>query len=106
MISQLEPNKTDDLEFIRLLNCMIEGILSQTKSKELYVVAIDNWFDHKWMKFSGIGVVPFEFPAFMGRDDGALGEFSQDKVTLPPFSPRRVIGQHYFHKDHGAYVET
>lgn len=105
MIAQLRPTKNDDLAFIRLLKGVVEKILGETESYELYVVAIDNWFDHKWLRFSGIGVVPFEFPAFMNRED-ALGEFRQDHVTLPPFSPKRVICQSYFHRQGAAYVEA
>ena len=76
-----------------------DGILAQHRPKELYVTAIDNWFHHKWLRFSGIGVVPFEFPSFMNGADAALDEFSQDKVTLPPFSPKRIIRQIYFRRD-------
>jgi hypothetical protein len=102
---QLRPTKNDDVDFVRLLQSVVEGILGEAKSGELYVVTIDNWFDHKWLKFSGIGVVPFQFPAYMNRED-ALGEFWQDNVTLPPFSPRRVICQSHFHKQGAAYIET
>ena len=105
MTVQLRPTKRDEPEFIRLLTCVVDGILAQAKSKELYVVAIDNWFDHKWLRFSGIGVVPFEFPAFMNRED-ALGEFWQDKITLPPFSPKRVLSESYFRSKGVAYIEA
>ena len=102
---QLRPTKNDDPQFVQLLESVVEGILGEAKSDDLYVVAIDNWFDHKWLKFSGIGVVPFEFPAFMNSED-ALGEFRQDNVTLPPFSPKRVICQGHFHKQGAAYIES
>ena len=94
---RFRPTKNDDVDFVRLLQSVVEGILGEAKSGELYVVTIDNWFDRKWLKFSGIGVVPFKVPAYMNRED-ALGEFWQDNVTLPPFSPKRVICQNYFHK--------
>ena len=41
----------------------------------------------------------------MNRED-ALGEFRQDHVTLPPFSPKRVICQSYFYRQGAAYVEA
>ena len=106
MSVEIRPTENDDPEFIRLLTCIVEGVLADAKPSELYVVAVDNWFDHKWLGFSGIGVVPFEFQEFMHRYDAALAEFRQDKVTLPPFSPNRVIRQRYFHKQGGAYEET
>ncbi len=102
---QLQSTKNDDPQFVWLLQSVVEGILGEAKSDDLYVVTIDNWFDHKWLRFSGIGVVPFQFPAFMNRED-ALGEFRQDNITLPPFSPKRVICQSHFHKQGAAYIET
>lgn len=104
MLVELRPTEKDDPGFIQLLKSTIEGILAESKLDDLYVVAIDNWFDHKWLGFSGIGVVPFEFPAFMNRED-ALGEFRQQHATLPPFSPNRVIAQSYFQRQGTAYVE-
>jgi hypothetical protein len=94
-----EATETDDSKFADTMYSIADGILAQHRPKELYVTAIDNWFDHKWLRFSGIGVVPFEFPSFMNGADAALDEFSQDKVTLPPFSPKRIIRQIYFRRD-------
>lgn len=105
VIVKLRPTKNDDLEFVRILKSIVEGVLGEAEPDELFVVAIDNWFDHKWLKFSGIGVVPFEFPAFMKRED-ALGVFRQDNVTLPPFSPKRVIRQIRFRRHGSVYIET
>jgi hypothetical protein len=93
-----EVNDTDDPKFADTMYAIADGILAQYRPKELYITTIDGWFDHKWLGFSGIGVVPFEFPAFMNRAD-ALDEFSQDKVTLPAFSPSRIIRQSYFRRD-------
>jgi len=107
MMIDLRPNKSDDVEFVKVINRIVEGILSRTNSNELYIVGIDNWFDQKWLGFSGIGIVDFEFPVFMGRDDGALDEFRQEEVTVPPFSPGRVISQCYFrNKNDTEYVQT
>jgi len=99
--------ETDDSKFTDILYGIVDGILVHHRPQDLYVTAIDNWFDHKWLRFSGIGVVPFEFPAFMNCADAALDEFSQDKVTLPAFSPSRIIRQSYFRRDSrtSAYVK-
>jgi hypothetical protein len=101
-----EATETDDSKFTDILYTIVDGILAQHQPKELYITAIDNWFDHKWLGFSGIGVAPFEFPAFMNRFDSALDEFRQDKVTLPAFSPSRIVRQSYFRRDGrtAAYV--
>jgi hypothetical protein len=65
-------------------------------------VEVDNWFDHKWLDFSGIGRVGF-FESFRLEIDTAHDEFRQDKTTLPPFSPKRVIEQHYFVRDQKGF---
>jgi hypothetical protein len=102
-----EGTETDDSKFTDILYAIVYGILAQYQPKDLYITAIDHWFDHKWLGFSGIGVVPFEFPAFMNMSDAALEEFRQNKVTLPAFSPSRIIRQSYFQRDGStaAYVK-
>jgi hypothetical protein len=102
-----EATATDDPAFVRIVHNVMEGILFRSELQELYVIAIDNWFDQKWLGFSGIGSVVFEFPPFMNRCDAALEEFRQDKITLPAFAPSRVILQNYFRRDgkSSAYVK-
>jgi hypothetical protein len=106
MPSQVAAGVTDDPEFITLLNSLVRGLAEKDKPQELWIIQIDNWFDHKWLRFSGIGIVPFQFPAFMKRDDGALDEFYQDKVTFPPFTPNRVLAQWSFVRIDDDYAEA
>jgi hypothetical protein len=93
MAAQVLVGDNDDPDFVALLNSLLRGILTRHAPKDLWIIQIDNWFDHRWLQFSGIGIVAFEFPAFMNRYDAALDEFCQDKVTFPPFTPNRVLGQ-------------
>jgi hypothetical protein len=81
-------------------------LIDQDEPQELWIIQIDNWFDHKWLRFSGIGIVDYRFPAFMNRDDGALDEFYQDKVTFPPFTPNRVLSQWSFERVDDHYTEA
>jgi hypothetical protein len=89
---QIAAGETDDPQFITLLNSLVLGLITEETPQELWIIQIDNWFDHKWLRFSGIGIVDYKFPAYMNRYDGALAEFYQDKVTFPPFTPNRVLG--------------
>jgi hypothetical protein len=82
---QVAAGETDDPQFITLLNSLVGGLIEKEAPQELWIIQIDNWFDHKWLRFSGIGIVAFQFSAFMNRYDAALDEFYQDKVTFPPF---------------------
>jgi hypothetical protein len=90
-----KPN--DDVQFVELVNHIISALISGSFPEEIFVMKIDNWFDHKWLKFSGIGRVRF---GDFGRDiDTALDPFWQDKITFPPFTPKRVIEEYYFLRD-------
>jgi hypothetical protein len=106
MSIQVAARETDDPQFIVLLNSLVRGLIEKDAPQELWIIKIDNWFDHKWLRFSGIGMVDFQFPAFMHRYDGALDEFYQDKVTFPPFTPNRVLEQWSYVYTDGQYVES
>lgn len=83
MSIQIAAGETDDPQFVTLLNSLVRGLIEEAKPQEVWIIQIDNWFDHKWLRFSGIGTVDFRFPGFMNRYDAALDEFYQDKVTFP-----------------------
>jgi hypothetical protein len=103
---QIAEGPTDDSRFITLLNSLVRGLVQAATPQELWIIQIDNWFDHKWLRFSGIGTVDFKFPAFMNRYDGALDEFYQERLTFPPFTPNRVLGQWSFVRVEDDYVEA
>jgi hypothetical protein len=106
MLAKIEVGDTDDPYFIALLDLLVGRFILRESPEGLWIIQIDNWFDHKWLGFSGIGAVDFRFPAFMNRYDGALDEFYQDKVTFPPFSPNRVMLQWSFARVGDSYVEV
>jgi len=103
---EILTNPGDDPQFLELLKRMIFQLVGEKFPEQIFVIKIDNWFDHKWLKFSGIGRVGF-FEDFRLEKDTALDEFSQDKVTFPPFTPNRVIGEYYFARDQsGSYAPS
>lgn len=102
---------TDDNDFIDVLNSLLKGLLNQQAPEELWVIQIDNWFDHKWLRYSGSGSIPSKFPAswstsFMDRFASVKEQFWQDKLTFPPFAPDRVLGQWSFLRSNQDYVEA
>ena len=97
---------SDDNGFIEVLNSMLGKLIAQNATERLWVIQIDNWFDHKWLGFSGKGVVDFEFPEFMHCFDAALDEFYQDHVTFPPFTPNRVLSQWSFQRAGQHLIEV
>jgi len=96
-------NPTDDPQFVELAEHIIVQLVIQSSPEKIFVTKVDNWFDHKWLNFSGIGSVGFFWG--MNAPDTALDEFSQDQITLPPFNPNRVIGESHFLRDaSGEYL--
>ena len=103
MTLEILPEPNDDADFLRLLDLIISALIKASCPEEIYLIRIDNWFDHKWLKFSGIGRVGF-FWEWRPEMDTSLDEFHQDNVTLPPFTPNRVTGEFYFvRSDSGNY---
>jgi hypothetical protein len=111
MAVSIPSGLTDDNDFIDLLNSLLNGLLDQQAPEQIWVIQIDNWFDHKWLRYSGNGSVVSRFPAdwsssFMDRFASVKAEFWQDKLTFPPFAPDRVVGQWSFLHSSQGYVET
>ena len=106
MLMKIEVGETDDPCFIALVDSLVRGIAKKERPEGLWIIQIDNWFDHKWLRFSGIGTVDFEWPAFLNRSDVARDEFYQEKLTFPPFAPNRVLAQWSFARVGHNYVEV
>jgi hypothetical protein len=111
MAVSIPSGLTDDNDFIDLLNLLVNGLLIQQTPEQLWVIQIDNWFDHKWLRYSGSGIVASPFPAnwtssFMDRFTSVKEQFWQDKLTFPPFAPNRVTGQWSFLRSDQEYIEA
>ena len=82
----------DDRGFIELVSRLNAGAVATHGPPDLLIYKINNWFDHKWLGFSG-------------KMLGALGVWSRP-LTLPPFVSNRVIrGWHYQRDEGGGYRE-
>lgn len=106
MLPEIVAGKTDDTGFVALVNTLVHGLTKDHVYEHVWLIQIDNWFDHKWLRFSGRGTVDFQFPAFMNTYDAAIDEFYQDKLTFPPFSPNRVAGQWSYSRVGDRYEES
>jgi len=89
-----EPSEDDAPAFLERVRHIVSGAVRTHRTDEVYIVRIDNWFDRKWLGFSGIG--KFEFPGGWWRFETALYEVRKDKLTLPPFTLNRVRSRRRF----------
>jgi hypothetical protein len=94
---------TDDSDFLNLINALLRKLTASIEPKQLWVIHIDNWFDHKWLKFSGNGAVSSNIP--LEGFETVKKEFYQDRITFPPFAPNRVLGQRSYVRQDDAYRE-
>jgi len=101
---QIAPGETDDPSFIDLLNSLVSGLLADHAIEKLWIIQIDNWFDHKWLRFSGMGAIASEIP--VDRYDTVKAESYQEKVTFPPFTPNRVMSQWSYLRAGADYIEA
>jgi hypothetical protein len=102
---------TDDNHFVGLLNALLNALVTQQEPQQLWVIQVDNWFDHKWLRYSGSGTVASKFPvdwtsSFMDRFASVKEQFWRDKLTLPPFVPERVAAQWSFRHTESGYIEV
>jgi hypothetical protein len=47
----LEPRENIDHSFVAIVEQILDNTLQLHQPAEVYVVQIDNWFDHKWLEF-------------------------------------------------------
>ena len=100
----MSAGETDDPGFIEVLNSILSELIAEHAPEQFWVIQIDNWFDHKWLGFSGTGAIASNIP--LDRWDIVKAEFYQEKVTFPPFTPNRVVGQFSFVRAGKSYTES
>jgi len=88
---KLTPTEQDDPEFVTLVSRILNGAIGCYKPRELYVIRIDTWFDHKWNEYSG--------------RRGYCCNVWLDPLTPPPFSPNRVKSQLTFELSDAEHFE-
>ena len=109
MMPVITDRTGEDDQFMQILRHTIAGELEAKPVHGLFVIRIDNWFDHRWRNFSGKGRVGYGlYTGLAAYDpDTSLDEFHRDgrQSTFPPFAPNRVLTQDFYGKgDAGDYV--
>ena len=101
----IDPDPSDDLAFVGLVERVVASLDAEFDPKEFFLIEIKNWFDHKWLKFSGRTVVAFpERGVDLPRTgacgiESAMDESFREKVTFPPFNSNRIIREQWWAYD-------
>ncbi len=91
----------DAVDFIAIANAIMDELVIQYAVKEVVFVKIKNWFDQKWLNYSGNTVVPFDFGGLRGHGHNTAKESVwRDKISIPPFHPHRVLASKFFVLEH------
>lgn len=83
----LSVDLDDDPAFAEIAFRIIDGAVAVHRPSDVRVFKIDNWFDHKWLCFSGKVI-------------GLIGIW-QKGLTIPPFVANRLVRQWHFQSHEG-----
>src|SRR5688500_18904807 len=83
---ELKATESDDPHFTVTVSQILSSALNCYKPEKVYVVHLDNWFDHKWNAFAAVVLLQF-------------GVWRAPDLRTPPFNPNRVISQSHFRLD-------
>jgi hypothetical protein len=72
---ELIPSENDDVAFLSLVQRIVNGAITALQVREVYLVHIDNWFDHKWLRWHCR---------------------REKELRVPPFDPNRVRSEKHF----------
>jgi hypothetical protein len=109
LFENLEGNP--DREFLEIVDTVAARAMDEMDCCDLFLVQIDNWFDHKWLGFSGMGRVPSPFPflsmvpAGAGQKDrfySVPASFWKKAISVPPFTPNRILSRMHFQRSHSG----
>lgn len=94
--SQIKIQEGDAVEFIHQINSILEALVDDQDIAEVVFVKIKNWFDHKWLNYSGKSLIHFPMLHLLdsGREE-ALESVRMNEITIPPFNPNRVISSKF-----------
>jgi hypothetical protein len=102
---QTSAQPHDDPAFLAVIDRLVERLAARDQPQDVRLIAIDNWFGPKWLRYSGRGVVAFPY-GYAANIVVALDDHYQDKLTFPPFTRNRIVSEHYFSRvSEGSYQE-
>jgi hypothetical protein len=83
---ELHDTEDDAAPFLAIVQSATEGLEAAHRPELLYLIHVDNWFDHKWLGFLG------------GAPESAIWK-KEDHLPIPPFVPNRILSQQVWSLD-------
>ena len=86
-------DKNDNQEFTSKLTRFIINYSVKINPTEVFIIRVDNWFDKKWLNFSG--TVMHE-----------VSVWDSDEISVPPFHPNRILKTTKYNFHNGIFEEV
>jgi hypothetical protein len=92
---KIKFDTTDDNGFTETVKAIITNLILSLNPNEISIVRIKNWFDNKWLNYSGKEIRKYD------TGKGAmipfvLEPFWNKEITIPPFTPNRVLNEAFY----------
>jgi hypothetical protein len=95
---QIPFDTTDAEGFKTVVADVIYQLIANFDPDEVCIIRIKNWFDHKWLNYSGDRILAYDTKSNPGIPY-ALEPYWNRNITIPPFHPNRVLSESAFIKD-------
>lgn len=94
---KIKIEEGDAVDFIHFVNAVMESMYFENQVDDVVFVKVKNWFDHKWLNYSGKSIRPKQYVGGLdtGREE-TLDNAWLEETTIPPFNPKRVIYSKFF----------
>jgi len=75
VVIEIVPAEHDDVAFLSVAQRILNGAIVELRMREVFLVRVDNWFDHKWL-------------GWWSRNE--------EELRVPTFTPNRVHSEKHF----------
>jgi len=89
---KIKFDDSDNSGFREIVESIIKNLIVSLNPAEISVVRIKNWFDHKWLNYSGKEIKKYD-KGKSPRIPFVLEPFWNEQITIPPFTPNRVLSE-------------
>lgn len=89
---EIKFDNTDAEGFKEIVNTIVGNLIKTFNPDEISIVRIKNWFDHKWLNYSGKQILKYDTETHPSIPF-VLEPYWNKEITVPPFNPNRVISE-------------
>lgn len=91
---EFTKSKSHDIGFISNVQILANRIIKNLNPEEIFLFKVDNWFDSKWLNFTG-------------KVLGLVGTWNHgDATRIPPFSPNRIIEDEFYKRNESGRYDN